>query len=257
MRKKYVIANFKMNKTDEEVLNYLSTLVPIVVSSSSQVVLAVPYVSIKTAVEKVKGKNILIAGQNLNENDFGAFTGEVNGEMLAGVGAESVVVGHSERRGMFGETNEVINKKIFKALKNSLICIFCVGETLYERKNQLTSQVLQNEISQGLKGLYANELNHIVIAYEPIWAIGTGIVPTENEVVETVKMIRNILTDMYDDKISGDVSVLYGGSVNELNAKKIAHLEGVDGVLVGGASLVPEKFGKIVSAFEKKNNFES
>lgn len=252
MRKKYVIANFKMNKTDEEIKNYLSTLIPIVVSATSQIVLAVPFVSIKTSVEKVKGSNILIAGQNLNENEFGTFTGEVNGEMLVGVGAESVVVGHSERRNKFNETNEIVNKKIFKALKNSLICVFCVGETLYERKNQLTAQVLQQQISIGLKGLYANELNHIVIAYEPVWAIGTGTIPMDIEILETVKLIRSILTDMYDAKIANEVSVLYGGSVNESNCKKIAKLSGVDGVLVGGVSLVPEKFGQIISAFDIK-----
>jgi len=252
MRKKYVIANFKMNKIDEEIKNYLSTLIPLVVSFNSEIILALPYVSIKTAVEKSKGSNILIAGQNLSEFEFGTFTGEVNGEMLVGVGAESVIVGHSERRNKFDETNEIINKKIFKALKNSLICIFCVGETLYERKNQLTAQVLQQQISKGLKGLYANELNHIVIAYEPVFAIGTGMMPVDEEIVDTVKLIRSILTDMYDSKIANEVSVVYGGSVNENNCKKIAKLSGVDGVLVGGASLVPEKFGQIISAFDTK-----
>ncbi len=252
MRKKYIIANFKMNKTDDEIKDYLSTLVPLVASSSSQVILALPFVSIKTAVEKVKDSGILIAGQNLNENDFGTFTGEINGEMLVGVGAESVVVGHSERRNKFNETDELINKKIFKALKNSLICIFCVGETLYERKNQLTAQSLLKQISTGLKGLYANELNHIVIAYEPVWAIGTGTVPMDVEIIETVKLIRSILTDMYDKKFAEEVSVVYGGSVNENNCRKLAKLEGVDGLLVGGVSLVSEKFGQIVNSFGTK-----
>lgn len=253
MRKKYVIANFKMNKLDEEIKTYLSTLIPIVVSSTAQVVLAVPNVSIKTAVEKTKDvQSVIVAAQNLNENDFGTYTGEVNGEMLVGVGAESVIVGHSERRSKFSETDEIVNKKIYKALKNSLICIFCVGETLYERKNALTEQVLKQQISIGLKGLYANELNHIVIAYEPVWSIGTGNMPSESEIVSTIKVIRDILSDMYDDKIADEVSIVYGGSVNEQNCKKLAKLDGVDGVLVGGVSLCPEKFGQVVISYDGK-----
>lgn len=249
MRKKYVIANFKMNKLDSEVDGYMSTLLPLVVGAKCEVMLAVPNVSIKTAAEKAKGSNVVIAGQNLNENNFGAFTGEVNAEMLAGVGAGACIVGHSERRNLFGETNELANKKVLKALKSGLVCVLCIGETLYDRKNNLVDAVLQSQISDCLAGLYANELKNIVIAYEPIWAIGSGSILQPGDIQEAVKHIRSVLAHVYDEQIADSVSILYGGSVSDLNAKEISKISGIDGVLVGGASLVPEKFGKIVSVF--------
>jgi triosephosphate isomerase (TIM) len=249
MRKKYVIANFKMNKIDSEIDGYMSTIIPLVVGAKSEVMLAVPNVSIKTAVERAKGSNVVIAGQNLNENDFGALTGEVNAEMLAGVGAGACIVGHSERRNIFGETNEVVNKKVLKALKSGLVCVLCIGETLYDRKNNLVDQVLQSQISDCLSGLYANELKNIVIAYEPIWAIGSGSILQPGDIEEAIRHIRKVLSNIYDDEIANGVSILYGGSVTDGNAKEISKIAGVDGVLVGGASLVPEKFGKIVSVF--------
>ncbi len=249
MRKKYVIANFKMNKIDSEIDGYMSTIIPLVVGAKSEVMLAVPNVSIKTAVERAKDSNVVIAGQNLNENDFGALTGEVNAEMLAGVGAGACIVGHSERRNIFGETNEVVNKKVLKALKSGLVCVLCIGETLYDRKNNLVDQVLQSQISDCLSGLYANELKNIVIAYEPIWAIGSGSILQPGDIEEAIRHIRKVLSNIYDDEIANGVSILYGGSVTDGNAKEISKIAGVDGVLVGGASLVPEKFGKIVSVF--------
>ena len=249
MRKKYVIANFKMNKIDSEVDGYMSTIIPLVVGAKCEVMLAVPNVSIKTAVERAKDSNIVIAGQNLNENNFGAYTGEVNAEMLAGVGAGACIVGHSERRNYYGETNDLANKKVLKALKSGLVCVLCIGETLYDRKNNLVDQVLQSQIADCLSGLYANELKNIVIAYEPIWAIGSGSILEPVDIEDAMKHIRKVLANIYDEEIANSVSVLYGGSVTDSNAKEISKIAGVDGVLVGGASLVPEKFGKIVSVF--------
>ena len=258
MRNKYAMANFKMNKTDAEVEEYLKVLVPAVEGKETKIVLGVPITSLKTAVEKTKKSEIIIAAQNMNENEKGAYTGEVSADMLVDLGVKAVIIGHSERRSIYNETNEVVNKKILRALKGGLVCVFCIGETLYERKNFLTEQVLQKQITEGLKSIYANELKNIVIAYEPVWAIGTGVTPMDVEIIETLKVIRKVLASMYDEEIANEVVVTYGGSVNEANCKEISKLEGVDGALVGGASLVPEKFLKIVEAFkpkaEKKKN---
>ncbi len=250
MPKKYVIANFKMNKTDSEVAKYIDEFKPLIEKSSCQIVLSVPYVSIKTAVEKVSDSNITIAGQNLNENDFGAFTGEVNAEMLTAVGAQACIVGHSERRSKFNETDELINKKIMKGLRDGLICVLCIGETLFDKKNQKTEQVLKQQITKCLNSIYANELNHIVIAYEPVWAIGTGISATTDEIAQAISLIRKMLSNLYDADIASKVAIVYGGSINEENIKDIARLDDVDGVLVGGASLDPMSFSKIVLAFD-------
>lgn len=252
MRNKYAMANFKMNKTDSEVEEYLKVLVPAVEGKDTKIVLAVPFTSLKTAVQKTKKSKIMIAAENMNENEKGAYTGEVSADMLVNLGVEAVLIGHSERRSIYNETNEVVNKKILRALKSGLVCVFCIGETLYERKNQLTEQVLQKQITEGLKSIYANELKNIIIAYEPVWAIGTGVTPMDVEIIETLKVVRKILASMYDESIANEVMVTYGGSVNEVNCKEIAKLEGVDGALVGGASLVPEKFLKIVEAFKPK-----
>ena len=252
MRNKYAMANFKMNKTDSEVEEYLKVLIPSVEASETKIVLGVPFTSLKTAVEKTKNSKIMIAAQNMNENEKGAYTGEVSADMIKNLGVSAVLIGHSERRSIYDETDEVVNKKILRALKSGLVSVFCVGETMYDRKNQLTEQVLHKQITNGLKTVYANELKNIIIAYEPVWAIGTGVVPMDVEIIETIKVIRNILASMYDEKIANNVIITYGGSVNESNCKEIAKLDGVDGALVGGASLVPEKFLKIIEAFKPK-----
>ena len=256
MSKKYVIANFKMNKTDEEVVSYIEKFKEKVKDFNTEIILSVPFVSIKTASLMVKNSNILIAGQNLNENDFGAFTGEINAEMLCSVGASAVLVGHSERRNHFKETDVIINKKIMKGLRSGLISVLCVGETLFDKKNNLTTQVLQRQITECLNSIYANELSHIVIAYEPVWAIGTGVVATKEEIEGAIKTIRMLLTNLYDEKIASEVKVVYGGSINEKNVKEIKSIKGIDGVLVGGASLDEEKFYKIVSEFNEKGTSE-
>ena len=254
MKNKYVMANFKMNKNDKEVEEYLNAFKPLVKDKDVKVVLGVPFTSLKTAVDMTRDTNIMVASQNMSEHEKGAFTGEISADMLTGVGTDAVIIGHSERRSLYNETNETVNKKILRALKSGLFCIFCIGETLYERKNQLTESVLQKQLSEGLKSIYANEFKNIVIAYEPVWAIGTGVTPMDVEIIETLKMIRKILTSMYDEKIAQDVVITYGGSVNDVNSKEISKLEGVDGVLVGGAALDAQKFGKIVDAFLTKKS---
>lgn len=252
MRNRYVIANFKMHKTNKEIMSYISALLPLISDVNLKVVLALPSVSILSAIDKTRNTNLLIAGQNMNENDFGSYTGEINAEMLADLGTYAVLIGHSERRLLFGETDKVVNKKILKALKSGLVSVFCVGESLYDRKNNLTSITLQRQISKGLKSIYANELNNIIIAYEPVWAIGTGITATAGEIREALLTIRQILSEMYDEKIAKEVSIIYGGSIDENNCRDVAKVPQLNGVLVGGASLVPEKFIKIIKAFDVK-----
>lgn len=252
MRNKYVMANFKMNKTDGEVADYIKMLSSLVTETDTKIVLGVPFTSLKTAVEMAKGTNFLISAQNMNENEKGAYTGEISADMLSSLGVNAVILGHSERRSIYGESDETINKKVLKALKSGLVCIFCIGETIYERKNQMTEKVLQKQITEGLKSIYANELKNIVLAYEPVWAIGTGVIPTDVEIIETINTIRNILATMHDKEIAKEVVITYGGSVNDVNCKEISKLEGVDGALVGGASLIPEKFAKIITAFKSK-----
>ena len=248
--KKYVIANFKMNKVDGDISKYLSTLIPLTSGVDSQIILAVPSVSIKTAVSKAGKSGIMIAAQNLNENNFGSFTGEINGEMISGVGAGAVLIGHSERRTQFGESDELVNKKLLAAMKTGLVSILCIGETIFDKTNGLTEKTLTSQLTACLKSLYANELSHLVIAYEPVWAIGTGVTPTNDEISKAIKFIRGILKNMYDEKIAADVSIVYGGSITDYNIKEIAKIPNVDGVLVGGASLSPEKFGIIVNTFD-------
>ena len=207
MRNKYAMANFKMNKTDAEVEEYFKVLVPAVEGKETKMIVGVPFTSLKTAVEKTKNSNIMVAAENMNENEKGAYTGEVSADMIAGLGVDAVIIGHSERRSIYNETDEVVNKKILRALKSGLICIFCIGETMYERKNQLTEQVLQRQITEGLKSIYANELKNIIIAYEPVWAIGTGVTAMDVEIIETLKVVRNVLASMYDEEIAKDVMV--------------------------------------------------
>lgn len=252
MSKKYVIANFKMNKLDSEIVDYVNSLKPLVKDATSEVILSVPFVSIKTAVESAQNSNILIAGQTLNENDFGAYTGEVNAEMLCSVGASAVLVGHSERRSHFKETDKEVNKKIMKSLRSGLVSILCIGETLFDKKNNLTQNVLQKQITECLNSIYANELSHIVIAYEPVWAIGTGITASCDEIEKAITTIRTMLVNLYDEKIAQTVNIVYGGSINEKNIKEIVKIKGIDGVLVGGASLDPMSFSKIVMEFNTK-----
>ena len=254
MRNKYAMANFKMNKTDEEVKAYLEELLPLVEKSNAKIVLGVPYTSLLTASKIAKKKGIVVAAENMNENEKGAYTGEISADMIVGTGAQAVILGHSERRSIYNETDEVVNKKILKALKAGLICVFCIGETLYERKNQLTEEVLKRQITEGLKSIYGNEIKNIIIAYEPVWAIGTGVTPMDVEIIETLKLIRRVIAGIYDENIAKEIMVSYGGSVNENNCKEIAKLEGVDGALVGGASLDAKKFAKIVDAFEPKKD---
>ncbi len=249
MNKKAIIANFKMNKTNTEVQEYLKDLIPMVQGKDALIGVVPSFVCVNTAAQTVKDANILIGAQNMNENDSGAYTGEVSANMLVDAGAKIVILGHSERRAIYGETDQVINQKLLKALKVNLISVLCIGESLMERNSDKTTEVLDRQLSLALKDVYANEFKNIIIAYEPVWAIGTGKVPTDEQIKDAMATIRSTIERLYSKETALNTTILYGGSVNEKNASQIANIEGVDGSLVGGASLDTGKFTTIINSF--------
>lgn len=246
--KKIVIANFKMNQTPLETKDYMIELVSRMKGEKTKVVVCPPFTSLAKAYSLTKKTNVTLGAQNFHQDEKGAHTGEISAAMLKGVGVEYVIVGHSERRKEFKETNAVINKKIKAALNGGLKVVFCVGENLNERNTNRTETVLKTQIEQGLSGLYENELDGIVVAYEPIWAIGTGVVATEKQISSSISTIRKIIKDLFSTKASKETLVVYGGSVSKQNSKKIMAQSVVDGVLVGGASLVAEDFFEIIKS---------
>lgn len=249
MTKKVVIANFKMNKTIRDTKEYIAELIPLVENSKTIIGICPPYTAIKSAQRKLKATSIYLGAQNMHVEDKGAFTGEVSGEMIKEAGATFVLLGHSERRNLYKENNSLINNKIKKALKLGLKIVLCIGESLAERGQDKIDVVLQTQLSEGLKDVYANEMSNIIIAYEPVWAIGTGKVPTIDQIGKAMDSIRNIIKKLYNKQIADDIIVLYGGSVSENNSKEIAQIKGVDGALVGGAALDAKRFARIIANF--------
>lgn len=244
--KKLIVANFKMNTTVKEFSNYLDKFLQNSKTLKNDVVFCVPYTHLMLANQKLCKTNILFGSQNISTEEKGAFTGEVSCAMVKDLGATYTIIGHSERRKMFKESDENINRKIKMALGVNLKVILCVGETKFEHNNNKTKNVLKRELEIALKGLYENELKSIVIAYEPVWAIGTGKTPSNKEIEITINDIRKIVADIFSEKVSEKICILYGGSVNENNSASILKINGVNGLLVGGASLDPEKFINII-----------
>jgi triosephosphate isomerase len=243
MRRPLIAANWKMNKTIEETLAFLEEFIPLIKDVSDiEILISPPFTSLFIASEKIKNTQILLCGQNVFYEDKGAYTGEISPVMLKDAGCTYVIIGHSERRQYFHETDEIINKKIIAAKRNNLKVILCIGETLEERQNGMTFEVLKRQIEKGLKDI---SLEDIVIAYEPVWAIGTGKTATTEQAQEAHKFIRERLSLLYGD-ISNEIRILYGGSVTPENIKSLMDCEDVDGALVGGASLKAESFWRIV-----------
>lgn len=243
--KKYIMGNFKMNMTLKETESYIEKFLPLVETSKNEIIIFPSFTNLMFASQKLTASKVLLGAQNAHFENNGAFTGEVTASQIASVGAKYVILGHSERRKYNLEKNEIINKKIKEALGQGLKVVLCVGETKYERQNKKYKQVIQKELLECLKGLYENELKNIVIAYEPIWSIGTGKLPAVKEIEEVVKIIREQIMAEYSEKASKNIKVLYGGSVSSQNAKIFSVINGVNGLLVGGASLNPEEFSKI------------
>lgn len=243
MRRPVIAANWKMNKTVSESLEFLNEFLPAVKDvKDADIVIAPPFTALLSVSEKLSGTNVSLAAQNVFYEEKGAYTGEISTMMLKDAGCSHVIIGHSERRQRFGETDESVNKKIKAAIKTGLMVIFCIGETLDERKAGRTFDVLKRQLSAGLTEV---DIEDAVIAYEPIWAIGTGVTATPEQAEEVHRFIRQEVGSIYGNGVE-TARILYGGSVTPENIAELMASPDVDGALVGGASLKPESFAKIV-----------
>lgn len=247
MRKAIIAGNWKMNKTMAETKAMITELAPLVKDANCDVVLCVPFTDIQTAKRVARGTNIKIGAENVHWAEKGAFTGEISAEMLKELKVDYVIIGHSERRQYFGETDETVNKRVQAALNAKLRPIVCVGETEAERVCRLTEKVLERQIVEGLKGFKSKDFDKIVIAYEPVWAIGTGKTATAEDANETIGFIRKVLAKKFHRSIAEKTRIQYGGSMNVKNCKELMAKEEIDGGLIGGASLKAQDFACIVN----------
>ncbi len=243
--KKLIIGNFKMNTTPSEFKSYAMTFVTKVKSSKNDIVLCVPYTHLSVAKELFDKSNVEFGVQNISEEEKGAYTGEISASMIKDLGATYTIIGHSERRTKFKETDKTINKKIKTALANGLKVFLCVGENLQTRTNKQACQFVRKQLDEDLKGIYENELESVIISYEPIWAIGTGKNATNSDIKKMAETIRKEIAYLYSEKASQKATILYGGSVNINNYKKILQLENVNGALIGAACLDVDNFSVI------------
>ena len=246
MRKAVIAGNWKMNKTPEEAVKVINELKPLVKDATCEVVICPTFVCLDAAIKAAKGSNIKIGAQNMHFEESGAFTGEVAPGMLEAMGVDYVVLGHSERREYFNETDEALNKKVKAAFAHNLIPMLCCGETLEQRENG-TNDVIAAQIRADLDGLDKELAEKVVIAYEPIWAIGTGKTATKEQANETIAAIRGVVADMFGQDVADKVRIQYGGSVKPNTIKDQMAMSDIDGALVGGASLVAADFAQIVN----------
>ncbi len=238
MRKKIIAGNWKMNKTPKEAVELVELLKDGCEKAGCDVVFCVPFIDIVPVAEALKGtSNIALGAENMHFEDAGAFTGEISAIMLKEVGVKYVILGHSERREYFGETDELINKKLRHALESGLIPILCVGETLQQREDGITLDFISIQIKKAFKGVDIDDAKKVVIAYEPIWAIGTGKTATATQAENVCAGIRSIIGDIYDDETADQIRIQYGGSMNAGNAAELLSMPDIDGGLIGGASL--------------------
>ena len=247
-RKAVIAGNWKMNKTPSETTEFVKELIPVVKDADCEVVICVPFVDLQNAIEAAKGSNIHVGAENLHWKESGAYTGEISATMLRDLGVEYVVIGHSERIQYFAETDMTVNLKVKAALAAGLKPILCVGEKLEERDSGATDIVLTTQTRYALDGVGAEDARKIVIAYEPVWAIGTGRTATADEADAGNGVIRKTLADLYGDETAQAITIQYGGSMNAKNAAELLSKVNVDGGLIGGASLKSADFGIIVAA---------
>lgn len=249
MRKIIVAGNWKMNKTASEAKAFFEEFKPLVADvKNAEIIIGAPFTALETATRETKGSNIKIAAENMNAKESGAYTGEVSPLMLKDLGVEYVILGHSERREYYHENDEIINEKVKSALAHDLKPILCIGEKLEQREAGTTNDVVKTQIVGGLKDVTAEQMANVVLAYEPVWAIGTGKTATPDQAQEVHAFIRGLLTDLYGKEVAENVTVQYGGSMNDGNAADLIAQTDIDGGLVGGASLIPEKFAVIIKA---------
>jgi triosephosphate isomerase len=248
-RKIFIAGNWKMNKTAAEARELCEALKASCAQFSGKVEIAVcpTFTSLTTAVEVLKGSNIKVGAQNIHWADNGAFTGEISGAMLKEIGVEYVIIGHSERRQYFGETDETVNKRIKAALKYDLKPIVCIGELLQERESGVTNSVLEKQIKGALDGISAEDMLKITIAYEPVWAIGTGKTATPDVAQETHEFIRKTLAGLYGADVAEKITVQYGGSMKDSNSKELTAQKDIDGGLIGGAALKADSFTALIA----------
>ena len=250
-RKKIVAGNWKMNMTPSQAVALCEELKDVVKSDSVDVVYCVPAIDIVPVVEAVKGTNVEVGAENMYFEEKGAYTGEISAEMLVDAGVKYVIIGHSERRDYFKEDDALLNKKVKKAFEAGLTPILCCGETLEQREMGVTMDWIRLQIKSNLVGITADQVKKMVIAYEPIWAIGTGKTATTEQAQEVCKGVRDCIAEMYDDATAQEVRIQYGGSVNAANAAELFAQADIDGGLVGGASLKAPDFAVIVNAATK------
>ena len=245
-RKKIIAGNWKMNMTPSQAVELVNTLKPLVVNDEVDVVFCVPAIDLVPVMEATKGTNIQVGAENMYFEDKGAYTGEIAPAMLTDIGVKYVIIGHSERREYFAETDETVNKKVLKAFEYGLTPIICCGETLTQREQGITLDWIRQQIKIAFQNVTAEQAKTAVIAYEPIWAIGTGKTATSDQAEEVCGAIRACIAEVYDEATAAEIRIQYGGSVNAGNAAELFAKPDIDGGLVGGASLKPD-FGKNVN----------
>ena len=246
---KYIIAgNWKMNKLPSETYDFVKSVAEATKGAACEVVCCTPYVCLAEAIRAAKDTHVKIGAENLHFEDKGAFTGEVSADMLKDLGVDYVIIGHSERSQYFAESDETVNLKTKKALEKGLLPIVCVGESLEQREAGITMDLIAIQIKKAFAGLSAEDAKKVVVAYEPIWAIGTGKTATAEQAEEVCGGIRKILADLYCEKCAAEITIQYGGSMNAKNAAELLAKENIDGGLIGGASLKTEDFSIIVAA---------
>ncbi len=246
-----IAGNWKMNKSRAEARALVEELRPLVENAGCDVIVCTPYLDLDVAVSAATGSNIKVGAQNCHWADHGAFTGEVPASMLKDAGVEYVIIGHSERRQYFGETDETVNKRTRAALDSGLKVILCCGEQLAERQQGIMEETVGKQVKVALGGVSEEELKNIIIAYEPVWAIGTGVTASADQAEEACKFIRGLIAKLYSSEAADGITIQYGGSMNAGNAAELLSKEDVDGGLIGGASLKAHDFAAIVAATSK------
>jgi len=253
IKKPIIAANWKMYKTPQEGVNFISELSNLLLDKEKPtIIFCPPFTSLFHINEMISDLDMSLGAQNVYFEKEGAFTGEISVNMLKSCSVQYVIVGHSERRHIFNESNKDTNRKIHTVLDNEIIPIFCVGEKLDDRESNNTRTILLEQLEEGLAGVNIDALDRIIIAYEPVWAIGTGVNALPNQVQESHKMIRDILMELYDNNLNIDIPILYGGSVKPDNSEELINTKGVDGFLIGGASLNLDTFSKIIEIVHSK-----
>ncbi len=248
-RRTVIAGNWKMNFTPAEATAFINEIKPLVAGKDNcDVIFCAPYVTIAAAMEAAKGSNIKIGAENVHFAEKGAYTGEVSANMLKAIGVDTVIVGHSERRQYFGETDETVNLRAKAALAAGMRVILCMGEVKEQRLAGITNEICAMQIKLDLAGITAEQMKNVIIAYEPVWAIGTGLTATPEQAEDACAVIRGVLCDLYGKEVAEATTIQYGGSMNEKNAAELLKKPDVDGGLIGGASLVAEKFRAIVEA---------